>query len=76
MALTDLDRIDPARAGSDVAGARVGSATSALLIIAICVSFAVIASAAASVVLLTGSAWFGSAVETLFVGFLFGAVGF
>jgi len=73
MTASDLDAIDPALSGADMVDARTGSGVSVLLILAICVGFAVLVAAAISVFMLTGSAWFGSALRPLAVWFLVGA---
>jgi hypothetical protein len=73
MPASDLDAIDPAVSGSEVAHARAGSGVSALLILAVCLGFAVLVSAAVSIFVLTGDAWFGSTVEAFVAWFLSGA---
>jgi hypothetical protein len=75
MSLSDLEAIDPALYGDEVEAPRANSSVSVLLILAICLSFAVIASAAVSVFVLTGNAWFGSAVEPFFLFFIGSGLG-
>jgi hypothetical protein len=70
MSLSDLEAIDPALSGDEVEAPRTNTGISALLILAICLSFAVIVSAAVSIFVLTGNAWFGSAVEPFFLFFI------
>jgi hypothetical protein len=72
MTASDLDAIDPALSGADVADARAGSGMSVLLILALCIGFAVLASAAVSVFVITGTNWFGSAFEAFVAWFLYG----
>jgi hypothetical protein len=72
MTASDLDAIDPALSGADIVDARAGSGVSALLILAVCLGFAVLVAAAVSVFVITGTAWFGSAAEAFVAWFMFG----
>lgn len=72
MTASDLDAIDPALSGADIVDPRAGSGVSALLILAVCLGFAVLVAAAVSVFVITGTAWFGSAVEPFVAWVMFG----
>jgi hypothetical protein len=65
----DLERIDPDVTGIDVPQSTATTGRTAVLIVIVSVCMAVVVAGAVSVFFLTGSAWFGTAVEPFFVYF-------